>query len=142
MNQPIYSNGVMDGVPMLDVDLQKSKGRRQNSLPLTTNFSQNVSEPSKGISYPVGDLCQRLKKMIGSSAYRLHSNLIPQTDGTNDKVTCRIHFTNQCFPACFCHHTVGICYVSPKLHVLVLSYFHINVCNIFIIIYMQKNSCQ
>ena len=29
---------------------------RQNSLPLTTNFSQNVTEPSKGISYPVCDL--------------------------------------------------------------------------------------
>ena len=34
-----------------------NKGKRQNSLPLTTTFSQNVTEPPKGISYPVGDLC-------------------------------------------------------------------------------------
>ena len=33
-----------------------AKGRHNNSLPLTTNFSQNVTEPSKGVSYPVGDL--------------------------------------------------------------------------------------
>ena len=27
-----------------------TKGRRQNSVPLTTNFSQNVTEPSQGIT--------------------------------------------------------------------------------------------
>ena len=32
------------------------KGRRQNSLSLTTNFSQNITEPSKGISYLAFDL--------------------------------------------------------------------------------------
>ena len=58
-------------------------GRRQNSLPLTTNFSQNVAEPSKGISYPVGDLCRRFTKLIGPGAYTLHSNPITPTDGTN-----------------------------------------------------------
>ena len=35
------------------------KGRHQNSLPLTTNFSQKLTQPSKGISCPVGDLCRR-----------------------------------------------------------------------------------
>ena len=60
------------------------KGRRQNSLPLTTNFSQNVTEPSKGISYPVGDLCRCFTKLTGSCAYTLHSNPIPPTDCTND----------------------------------------------------------
>ena len=56
------------------------KGRCQNSLPLTTNFSQNITEPSKGISYPVGDLCRRLTKLTGPCAYTSHSNLIPPTD--------------------------------------------------------------
>ena len=41
------------------------KGRRQNSLPPTTNFSKNVTEPSKGISYPVSDLCQCFTKLTG-----------------------------------------------------------------------------
>ena len=41
-------------VPSVNPSL--SWGRRQNVLPLTTNFSQNVTEPSKGISYPVGDV--------------------------------------------------------------------------------------
>ena len=59
------------------------KGRRQNSCLLTTNFSQNVTEPSKRISYPVGDLFRHFTKLTGSSAYTLHGNLIPQTDGTN-----------------------------------------------------------
>ena len=58
-------------------------GRRQNSLPLTTNFSQNVTEPSKGISYPVYDLCRCLTKLTGFYAYTLNSNPIPPTDGTN-----------------------------------------------------------
>ena len=53
------------------------KGRCQNSLPLTTNFSQNVTEPSKGISYPVGDLCRRFTKLTGPCSYTLHSNPIP-----------------------------------------------------------------
>ena len=54
------------------------KGRRQNSLPLTTNCSRNVTEPYKGISYPVGDLCRHFTKLTGSSANTLQSNLIPQ----------------------------------------------------------------
>ena len=48
----------------------------QNSLLLTTNFSQNVTEPSKGISYPVGDLCRHFTKIIGPCPYTLHSNQI------------------------------------------------------------------
>ena len=48
------------------------KGRRQNSLPLSTNFSQNVTEPYKGISYPVSDLCRRFRKLTWSSAYISH----------------------------------------------------------------------
>ena len=59
------------------------KGRHQNSLPLTTNVSQKLTQPSKGISYPVGDLCRCFTKLTGSSAYTLHSNLLPPTDGTN-----------------------------------------------------------
>ena len=58
-------------------------GRCQNSVPLTTNFSQIVTESSKGISYPVGDLCRRFTKLTGPFAYTSHSNPIPPTDGTN-----------------------------------------------------------
>ena len=39
------------------------KGRFQNSLPLTTDFSQKFTEPSGGISYPVGDLCRHFTNM-------------------------------------------------------------------------------
>ena len=55
----------------------------QNSLPLTTNFAQNVTDPSKGISYPVSDLCRCFIKPTGPCAYTLHSNPIPLTDGTH-----------------------------------------------------------
>ena len=54
------------------------KRRHQNSLPLTTNFSQKFTEPSKVISYPAGDLRRCFTKMTGLSAYTLHSNPIPQ----------------------------------------------------------------
>ena len=53
-----------------------SRRRHQNSLPLTTNLPQNVTEPSKGISYPV-------TKLTGPCACTLHSNPIPPTDGKN-----------------------------------------------------------
>ena len=66
-----------------DFKLLIQKGRSQNSLPLTTYFSQNVTKPFKGISYPVGDLCQPFTKLTGPCAYTLHSNLIPPTVGTN-----------------------------------------------------------
>ena len=59
------------------------KGRRHNSFPLATNFSHNVTEPSKGISYTVGDVCRHFTKMTWPCAYILDSNLIPQTDGKN-----------------------------------------------------------
>ena len=50
-------------------------------LPLTTNFSQNDTEPSKGISYPVADLCRHFTKLTGPCAYTLHSNPIPPKNG-------------------------------------------------------------
>ena len=60
------------------------KGRRQNSLPLTTNLSEKSIELSQGISgFPVGDLWRCFTKLTGPSVYTLHSNLMPQTDGTN-----------------------------------------------------------
>ena len=94
-----------------------NKGRRQNSLPLTTNFSQNVTEPSKGISYPAGDLCRCFTKLTGPCAYTLHSNPIAPTDGTNGLLLLVAYISqtgHQCFPACFCHPTVGKFYVSLK----------------------------
>ena len=58
-------------------------GRRQNYLPLTTNISQKLTQPSKRISYQVGDLCRHFTKQTLPSAYTLHSNPIPPTEGTN-----------------------------------------------------------
>ena len=58
--------------------------RHQNSLPLTTNLSQKPTQSLKGISYPVGNLCRSFTILTLPSAYTLHSNLIPPTDGTND----------------------------------------------------------
>ena len=90
--------------------------RRQNSLPLVTNFSQNITEPSKGISYPVSDLCWRFTKLTGSSDYTLHNNPMPPTDGTNGLLSLVAYISqtgHQCFPACFCHPTVRYFGVSP-----------------------------
>ena len=47
-------------------------GRRQNSLPLSTNLSQKLTQPSTGISYPVSDLCRHYTKLTLPSAYTLH----------------------------------------------------------------------
>ena len=58
-------------------------GRHQNSLPLTTNLSQKLTQPSKGISYPVGDLHRRFTEQTLPSTCTLHGNPIPPTDGTN-----------------------------------------------------------
>ena len=88
------------------VKYSASWGRRRYSLPLTTNFSQNVTEPSKGISYPVGDLCWHFTRLAVSSVYTLHSNPIPPTDGTNGILWLVAYISqtgHQCFPACFCH---------------------------------------
>ena len=59
------------------------KGRHQNSPPLTKNFQQKLTQPSKGISYPVGELCRHFTKCTLPSAYTLHNNPIPPTDGTD-----------------------------------------------------------
>ena len=69
----------------------KHNGRHQNSLPLTTNLSQKLTEPSEVIRYPVSDLCRRLTKPTGPCAYTLHSNLIPPTDGTNGLLSILSH---------------------------------------------------
>ena len=55
-----------------------SKGKRQNSFPLTTYLSQKFTELSKGASYLVNDFCRRFTKLTGPSAYTIHSNPIPQ----------------------------------------------------------------
>ena len=57
--------------------------KRQNYLPLITNVSQKLTQPSKGISYQVADLYRRFTNQALPSAYTLHSNPIPPTDGTN-----------------------------------------------------------
>ena len=91
-----------------------AKGRHKNSHPLTPNFSQKLTQPSKGISYTVGDICRHFTKRTLLSAYiLLHSNPIPPTDG----VTCNIQITNRLpmfHQGDFCHHTVGNFDVSPN----------------------------
>ena len=77
--------------------------RDQHFLPLTTNVSQKLTQPSEGISYPVGDLCRRFTKRTLPSAYTLHSNPIPPTD-----LSHTFHKqVNNVSPAFFCHPTVG-----------------------------------
>ena len=49
-------------------NLLTHKGRHQNSFNPTTNFSQNVTEPYKGINYPLGDLCRRFTRLTGPCA--------------------------------------------------------------------------
>ena len=97
--------------------IEPTKGRRQNSLPLTTNFSQNVTQPFKGISYPVGDLCRRFTKLTGFSAYTLHSNLIQMVQMAFCDLSHTFHkqVTNV-LPACFCYPTVGNFVGSPNLY--------------------------
>ena len=99
--------------------LNDHKGRRQNSFPPTTNFSQNATEPSKGISYLVGDLCRHFTKLTGPCAYTLHSNPILPTDATNGLlwlVTYNSQTGHQYFPECFCHPTLGNFDISPNKH--------------------------
>ena len=56
---------------------ETEQGRRQNSRPLTTNFSQNVTE------------------LTGSCVPMLHSNPMPQRWYKRPFVTCHIHFANR-----------------------------------------------
>ena len=60
-----------------------AKGRHQNSLPLITNLSQKFTQPSEGISYLFCEFCEASARVTWPSAYTLHSNPIPPTDGTN-----------------------------------------------------------
>ena len=59
---PKWQNTVPAKGILQNSQVKAAKGRRQNSPSLTTNLSQNVTEPSMGISYPVGNLCQRFTK--------------------------------------------------------------------------------
>ena len=81
------------------------------SLPLTINLSQTLTQPSKGISYPVGDLCRRFTKLTLPSALTFHSNPITPKD-CYLLHTYHKQVTNNS-PACFCDPTVGNFDVSP-----------------------------
>ena len=56
-------------------------------------------------------------KTVEASVYTLHSNPIAPTQGTNE-ILCLLAYISQtgyqCFPACFCHPTVGNFDVSPN----------------------------
>ena len=54
------------------------RGDVKLSLLLATNLSQKFTEPSKGISYPFGDLRSHFTKLTGPSVFTLHSNQIHQ----------------------------------------------------------------
>ena len=69
-----------------------------------------LTQPSKGISYPVNDLCRRFTKQTLPSAYTLHSNPIPQQ--MVQMGFCELLHTyhkqaTNVSPACFCHPAVG-----------------------------------
>ena len=74
-----------------------SKGRRQNSLPLTTNFSQKLTQPSKGISYPVGDLADVSQNKLCPLPIHHYSNPIPPTDGTNGLLCIVAYMSPTCY---------------------------------------------
>ena len=90
------------------------KGRHQHSLPLTTNFSQKLTQPSKGISYPVGDLCRRFTKRTLPSAIviRFLQQMV-QMVFCDLSHTYHKQVTNVSL-ACCCHPTVGNFDVSPN----------------------------
>ena len=79
------------------------KGRHQNSLPITTNFSQKFTQPSNGISYPIGDLCDvsqnsRVPVPIHYTVIRYPKQMVQMAF-----VICPIHFINglPMFPSMF-----------------------------------------
>ena len=57
-------------------------GETSKFLPSNHSFFTKCYR-TKGISYPVGDLCRCFTKLTGPCAYTLRSNSIPPTDGTN-----------------------------------------------------------
>ena len=95
----------------------QNKGRHQNSLPLTTIFLQKLTQPSKGISYPVGDLCRRFTKL--TCPLPIHYLVIWYPKQMVQMAFCDLSHTyhkqvTNVSPACFCHPTVGNFDVSPK----------------------------
>ena len=98
----------------IEIELYRdTEGRRQNSLPLTTDYSQNVTEPSKGINYPVDDLCRPFTKLTGPCAYTLHSNPIPSINSTNGLLRL-VAYISPMFPSMFLSSFCGEIDVSPK----------------------------
>ena len=59
------------------------KCRRQNCLPLITNFPKSLqTHPNGSVTWLV-TLADFSQNLTGPSAYTLHSNPIPPTNGTN-----------------------------------------------------------
>ena len=103
----VFVNLLPEFTRSLHDDLLQTGQDCQSSFLLTTSFSQNFTEPSKGISYPVGDLCRRFTKLTGPFAYTLHSNLV-----VNRWYKC-IHFTK--FPS-VSQHVFGILLWRIKMY--------------------------
>ena len=101
-----YYRQAITNYEMVTFRASRSKGRHQNSLLLTINFSHNFTQPSEGISYPVGDLCRCFTKWTLPIVYTLHSDPIP--------VQLYYKQVTSVSPACFYHPTVGNCDVSPN----------------------------
>ena len=92
-------------------------GRHQNSLPLTTNLSQKLTQPSKGISYPVGDHCSDSQNRL--CPLPIHYIVIRYPQQMVQMAFCDLLHTYHkqvanVSPACFCHPTVGNFDVSSK----------------------------
>ena len=93
-----------------------TKGRHQNYFPLTTNFSQKLTSPSKVISCLVGDLCRRFTNRLCP----LPIHIVIQYHQQMVQMAFCIHMhtyhkqVTNVSPACFCHPTAGNFDVSPK----------------------------
>ena len=69
------------------------------------NLSQILTEPSKRISYTVGDHLRHFAKQTLLSLYIKHNNPIPPTDGANGFLRLS-EISYKCFPTGFCHSTL------------------------------------
>ena len=82
------------------------------------NFTK-FADPSRGISYQVGDLCRRFTQFTGLSADTLHSNPIP-TDCTNGLILNQ-HRLNTHFSLKFMQYILIWSYFLPSEYIVPLS---------------------
>ena len=74
--QQLYSDLVDIADPHSDKGVLGVRGDVKIPPSLTTDFSPKFTEPPKGISYPIDDLCSPFTILTGPFDYTLHINLI------------------------------------------------------------------